>query len=275
MMSIPHIIIRSLKEGFLSKKLLPLFVLYFVFLTALLTFMQPVLKILPDLLSLQFTKFSFGIIGVTFTTILILFLILMLVNLWFVGALTYQAYSKKSFRFSLKKSQPAYWRLLALSFITIFIGFIAYQLSVIGNIIRIILDLLLFFALPAIVIKNYQLIPAIKKSISLFSKNILKTVIFWLSLFVILILIFMALAFSIAASITPVLFKSLSSISSFDSFSSDKQAWIQVVGVILDNYPYLYLLSIFISYFAAGAYTFYIFARTYFYLELLKKTSNQ
>jgi len=237
--------------------------------------MIPVLKILPDLLALEFTKFSLGIVGVTFATIFILFLILLFVNLWFVGALTYQAYSKKSFRFSLHKATQVYWRLIALSFITFFIGFITYQLDILGNILRIILDLILFFALPGIVIQKYPLILSIKKSFNLFSKNILKTVIFWISMFVVLVLVFLALALAIASTFTPVLIKSLSSISSFEITSTDKQVWTQIVGVILDNYPLLYVLSLIASYFIAGAYTFYLFARTYFYLELLKKKFTQ
>jgi hypothetical protein len=274
-MSIPHIIVKSLREGFLTKRFVPLFALYFLFLAVLLTFMNPVLKILPDILSLEFTKFSLGVVGVTFATLLILFAIVLFTNLWFNGALCYQAYSKKPFRFCLKKSQQVYWRILALSFITILIGFVTFQLPTLGNVIRIILDLILFFALPSVLIKNYPLVLSIKKSFNLFSKNILRTVIFWVSMFLILILIFLALAFSIAAIAAPVLMKSLSSISSLDITSTDKQVWIQIVGVVLNNYPLLYVLSVVVAYFMSGAYTFYIFGRTYFYLELLKKKSKQ
>jgi hypothetical protein len=275
MMSITHILAKSLRQGFLTRRFIPLFSLYFLFLAVLLTFMQPVLKILPDLLSLEFTRFSLGIIGITFATVIILFLIILFINIWFVGALTYQAYSNKSFMFCLEKSRRLYWRLLALSFITIFITVITFQLSVIGNILRIIIDLVLFFVLPGIMIKEQHLILSIKKSFELFSKHILRTVIFWLALFLFLILIFLALSFLLAATATPVLMKSLSTISSFEATSTDKQIWIQIVGVILENYPLLYVLSVITAYFIAGAYTFYTFARTYFYLELLKKKSKQ
>ncbi|MFH0711125.1 MAG: hypothetical protein V1944_00950 [Candidatus Aenigmatarchaeota archaeon] len=270
MMSIPGILGRSLREGFLSKKFIPLFSLYFLFSALLLTFINPVLKILPDILSLEFTKFSLAVVGITFTTLIILFLIVLFINIWFVGALTFQAYSNKSFRSSLKKSQQVYWRLVCMSLLAILIGIITSQLSTPGNILRIIFDLILFFVIPGIIIKNYSLLSSMKKSFELFRKNILKTVIFWFILFLILILVFFTLAFLVAALATPVLMSSLSSISSLDTFT-DKQIWTQVVGVILENYPLLYMLSIVISYFLAGAYTSYIFARTHFYLELLKK----
>ena len=274
MMTIPNILGRSLRQGFLTKKFLPLFVLYFVFLTILLTFIRPVLKILPEILSSEFTSFSLATVGITFTTLFILFLIVLFINIWFVGALSFQAYSNKKFRFCLKRSRQFYWRLACLSFLSILIGILTYEFSFIGNILRIIFDLILFFALPIIVIKNYSFISSIRESFQLFSKNIFRTVIFWVPLLLIMILIFFTLSFIIAAISTPILMKSLSSISSIDAVS-DKQVWTQIIGVVLENYPLLYFISIIVSYFTSAAYTSYIFARTNFYLEISKRKRKQ
>jgi len=267
-MSISEIILKSIKEMFWPRRFLPFFFLYFLFSLCVLIFTLPILQLLPSLLLLDFTKTQAAIVLVNVSGLCIVSLIVILTSLWFSGALIHDVYKKKGFDIGLKESQKKYWQLLALGFIIFLFIMLSYVFQNFSIIVRIIIDWIFIFSLPAIVIKKDSFDLALKRSWNFVKKNILETFVFLIITYFIAFVILFISTLLVVVSLFPLLWDIVAYL---PLETIQTQTIIQIIYLIINNYPTFVLSSIILSFFLAISQVFILTSRTYYFLELRKK----
>jgi len=268
-MNILEILIKSTKKMLWPRRFLPFFLLYVLFSLCALIFLFPIFQILPSLILFGFTKIQLAIVVVNISGLAIVFLIIILTNLWFAGALAHDVHKKKGFDFGLKQVQKRYWQILALGFVLFLFFIISSLLGDFSIIARIAIDWIFMFSLPAIIIKKDSFDLALRRSYSFVRKNILETFVFHLlTYFITFVILFVSLML-VVLSLFP-LFQSIIDLLPL-TVEMAKIQTIQMTYLILSNYPSLLIASIIFSFFLAISQVFIYTSRTYYFLELKKK----
>lgn len=172
---------ESLKFGFSVKRWFPIFLVHiivfliFVGLTIsnLETFIEVFLAASTD------TAYSFAGLTEYISYMYILEIIWVLVLIYTHVAILHQSNKEKEFRKSWTVAKNKYFIALAATIVITLISYIViFVLSSIspslGIIASIILGMIFFFVLPAVVIKNFGFVNAIKESYNIFKTNVFK-----------------------------------------------------------------------------------------------------
>lgn len=268
-MDVLYIIFKSLKDSINLKRILPFFLLYLIFFNCVLIFSMPILSFLPSLTTLQFSATEIATVMVNLTALLIVFVIVVLLNLWFVGALIYDVFKKRGLEVSLKYSQKFYWQMIILSFIVFLFTGISMIFGPFGLILRIAIDLFLLFSLPAIIIKKCSADTAMTKSYNLVKNNFIKSLVFWVVVNFIKVAILLIGAILVTILLLPVVVRVMGSFIGIETITP--QQMTQAVILILRNYSNLMFVCLIISLFSAFSTVFTYTSRTYYFLSLLKK----
>jgi len=272
-MPILNIIARSFKETFKPKRLLPFFLLYFLFSICFLIFFMPILSISPFLLTLKYTSQQLALVSVNFAALFIIFILIFLLSLWFMGALIFDVWTGKGFELGLNYSKKLYWQILALSIILIIIAGILSFLDIFGIILQVFVTWFFIFALPSIIVKKDSFELALMRSFSIVRKNLLRTFTFFLFIsFISSVLLFSSVFLAIAAA-SPLI-SSLSYMLKVISTSSQylsQAELVQLVGLLMNSYPIFFVVGIIVSLFFAFSHVFVLTTETYYFIELTKK----
>lgn len=268
-MSISEVISKSIKEMLLPKRFLPFFLLYFLFSLCALIFILPILQILPSLISFEFTKRQMAAAIINLSALFIVFLIVVLVNLWFTGALIHDIHKKKGFDFGLKQAQKQYWQILALSFVLFLLFAFSSLLKNFAIIARIAIDWIFMFSLPTIMIKKDSFDLALRRSYNFIRKNLLETFVFLLITYFIVFIILFVSALLVAFSLFPLFLSIVGSLPL--TLEIQTQKIVQMISLILSNYPSFVIASVIISFFLSISQVFIYTSRTYYFLELAKR----
>jgi len=268
-MDVFEIMSKSLLETIKFGRFLPFFFLYFLLSISILSFLIPMLYILPSMVSPPVTGRQLAILMVNLSGSFIVFLIVILLNLWFTGALVYSLYKKKKFDFSLKYSQKFFWQMLALTFVIFLFTCLSSLLKNIGIFVTILIYWVFMFSLPSIIIKKDKFDTALVRSYDIVKKNTIRTFVFWLFVnFISFIILFVCL-FLVALSTAPLLLD-IAEITPEYQPSLSMRAF-QLVSVIFENYPVLLVSATIVSFFLALSYVFIYTSRTYYFFEISKK----
>ena len=256
-MSILQVVLKSLREMLWPRRFLPFFLLYFSLALALYGLLFPIVKIIFSPITSQFLILDIILI-------FLIFIFGLLVNLWFIAALV-ESVKTKNFERSLNRVKKSYLQLIALSLVTISLSLITSLFSAFKTLIRLVLDWILFFSLPAIVLDRLSFEKGIKKSFHLFRKKMVETIVFWFinrSIIFVLILIFIFSLFFIAAlSMTSVL-----TLDKFQNLESSQKTFILLLSNSSFMLSIIFLAALFLSFITAFDYS----SRAYYFLELTK-----
>lgn len=263
-MGILRVISKSLRESFRPKRFLPFFLLYLLTSIAFIILIFPVIKALPSMI------LGFSVLSTILPILLLLcavFLIVLLLNLWFTGALIHNAISNKTFGKSLQYSKKVFWQILILSFVIFLLNMFSFLLGFFSFIAQLLIGLIFFYSLPALVIKKYTFDEAMKKSFDVVRRNVLKTIAFIISTRIVILVMILVSFFSIMLTLLPVFQDTLP----IKDMVLIQVAMSELVNIILKNYPLLLLTSVVASFFFAIIHVFDYLSRTYYFLELKKK----
>lgn len=262
-MGILKVISKSLRESFRPKRFLPFLLLYMLLSVSFLALIYPLMKSLPSILiGLQTWSAILSFLFLASTV----FLIGILVNLWFTGALIHNAVSNKTFGKSLHYSKELFWQIIILSFVIFLLEMFSFLLGFFSFIAQLLIGLIFFFSLPVLVIKKHTFDEAMKKSFDVVKRNLLKTILFIISTRIVILIIMFVSFFFIVLTLTPV-FQDMKSI----NMVLIQAAINEFVDTILRNYPLLLATSVVASFFFAIIHVFDYLSRTYYFLELSKK----
>ncbi|MEM7821285.1 MAG: hypothetical protein QXX38_00485 [Candidatus Aenigmatarchaeota archaeon] len=267
-MGIVEIITKSLKETIKLKRFLPFFLLYLLFSLCCIIFLLPTLQIMPSVLSFRQPTISAGIVIVNLSATFIIFIIVILTNLWFTGALIFDIQTNTGFDLGLKHSQKLYIRILGISFLVFVLNLLSTVLERISFVIRILIDWVFMFSIPAIIIKKDSFENAILRSYKIVRKNIIKTFVFYILVVLISSLILITGIFFSALIIFPLVSKIIKTISFFEI---NRAQLAQIASLLIDNYISLILASVILSFFFSISHVFNYTSKTKFFLKYLRK----
>lgn len=272
-MSLGEVVSKSLKETLSLKRVLPFFLLYSIFSTCSLILFMPILSVSPYLFSLKYSSNHLAVVAINLLAIFIVFLLVVLVDLWFSGALIFDVWKKKGFDKGLEYSKKRYPNLLALGIIFAIFGAILYFLGEIGSLVQLLITWLFIFALPAIIVKKDSFDLAIARSFHVVKKNFLRTFVFFLLIVAFTYFFIFASAFLSFFFAAPIIskFVYLLRVISTTSYSISQPELIQMVGLLMENYSFFFVIGFIISLFYAFSRVFALTAETYYFLELTKK----
>jgi len=234
---------------------------------------MPILSVSPYLFSLKYSSNHLAVVAINLLGIFIVFLLVVLVDLWFSGALIFEVWKKKGFEKGLKYSKKRYPHLLALGIIFAIFGAVLYFLGELGSLIQLLVTWLLIFARPSIIVKKDSFDLAIARSFHIVKRNFLRTFAFFL------LIVAFTYAFLFASIFLSFLFASplisrfvyLLRVISTTSYSISQPELIQIVGLLMESYPFFFVIGFIVSLFYAFSHVFALTAETYYFLDLTKK----
>jgi len=266
------IILKSLRESVKPRRFLPFFLLYSIFSLSALIFAMPILSIIPSLISLQFTNAQIAVVMVNMVGLLIVFLLIVLLNIWFTGALVHGLFKNKGFAAGLNYSQKLYWQMLMLSFIIFVFSGVASLLRGFGIVITALIDLVFMFSLPAVIVKKYNFKLALTRSYNLVKNKIIETFLFWLTMHIVNFLIIFIGLFFAALIAMPLFLNIMSLLPLLTQFTTiTNQQVVQVIDLILSSYPTFIVASIIGSFFMSISHVFRYASRTFYLLKFRGK----
>ena len=265
------IVLKSLKESIKPRRFLPFFLLYFIFCLSVLIFALPILSVIPSMLSLQFTNAQIAIAMVNILGLMIVFAMVVLLNLWFSGALVYSLYKNKKFNASLQYSQKLFWQMFALSLtLLIFTGF-TYLVKVFGTFLQAIVDIVFMFSLPILIIKRSNFKVALVKSYNIVRKNLLRTFLFWVIMHIVNLAIIILGIFFITLSSVTLLMNIMTLLPMMTELTTVTAVEVtQIVNLIVASYPTLILIAAIGSFFMSLSHVFRYASRTFYFLKAKK-----
>jgi hypothetical protein len=265
-MSILRVVLRSLQEMFLPKRFLPFLVLFFTLGIAAYLLILPIITLVfnPELIVAAAT-FLLVDMGVLF----FVFLFGLLVNLWFTAALIESVKSKKDFASSLTKVKKSYLQLIALSIVFVLLCLASNVLGDYNNLARLILDCVLLFSMPAVVLGAVSFEKGIRKSFDIFRKKFLETVAFWFINRFMLFIIFFIGIIMLSLSMAPLIASTMT-LEEIQGMSTSTTTMLQVVKMVTGSIPLMLLMILISSFFVSIMIVFDYTSRTYYFLELTK-----
>lgn len=267
-----NIILKSLNEAVKPQRFLPFFLLYFIFSLSTLIFAMPVLFMLPSFLSLQFSKIQLAVTMINIVGFFIVFLIVILLNLWFTGALVFDLFKNKGFDKALKYSQKLYWQILILSLFIFIISSFASFVRGFGIILGILIDWVFTFSLPILIIKKTNFKIALSKSYKIVRKRPIQTFVFWLAMNIVNLLIIFVTILFVTFFASPLILDIMELLPLMKIFTTiTNQKAIEIINLVLISYPTLMVLALILSFFIALSHVFRYNARTYYFLKLKRR----
>lgn len=269
-MRIIEVILKSLKEAFDAKRFLPFFLLYLIFSLVSLIFLLPIISRAPSLFanpsSLDFQIFYSCIAG-----ILIAFIATILINIWFSGALVFDIKMKKGFEKCLKFSKEVYPQIFALCLVISILVLLTFFLREISFLFQILIDWVFLFAFPAVIIKKDSFDLALGRSFNIVKKNVFTTFSFWALTRFIVFLIFLFSLFISSIVLFPIFYEIRGL---FYTFSQGVKTYdiVFASSTILKNYFILILEAFVVSLFLSLMHVFNLISKTYFFIEITKKS---
>jgi len=265
-MSILQVVLRSLQEMIRPKRFLPFFMLYFALGVASYLLILPIANLI---LNPQFALTAATFLLINIALLFIVFILGAFVNLWFTAALVESVKSRSEFTRSLSIVKKRYLQLLALSTVIILLCMASFIFGTYRNLVILLLDCVLLFSMPAVVLTGISFEKGIRKSFDIFKSKFLETVAFWLINRFMLSMLFLVGIFFLSLSISPLVAASMT-LEEVQAISTSTVTRLQVVGVVLANSPLMlvviFLGSLFLSIIVVFDYT----SRTYYFLELTK-----
>lgn len=274
-MSILEVIAKSFIESFMPKRLLPFLLLYLLYSFCFLILFMPILSVLPFLATYKYSPQQISLVEINGTALTIVSIIVLLLNLWFTGALTHDVFSGKGFDEGLKYTRKFYWQLLALFVVLALVVaislFLPFEISLI---VVFLIGWFFIFSIPSIIIKKDSFEIGITRSLNTVRKNMKKTFLFGILTYFIASLIFYFSIFFVVLTTFPLAERFLLvMVLSFSGVQDPalEGELIQAVGFIMNSYPSLIAVSVVFSLFASFSYVFLFSAKTNYFLELSKK----
>ncbi len=266
---ITEILWKSLKEAFNPKRFSYFFLLYLIFSACALIFSRPVLAALPALLSLQFTDSQIAVVMLNMVAMFIVFVLVVVLNVWFTGALVYGFTKKVGFDQALRYSQSLYWRMSILGFILVLIYAVSSIFKSFAFWVRLLANWIFMFSLPALIIKKDSFEQALARSFEMVKKKPIQTGVLWILLNLIRFSILFICLILVAVASFPLL-SDLSDLMAMRVQTStlENQQLAQVVNTLLNSYPLLFLIAVIISFFFSVSYVFDYACQTFYFLKM-------
>jgi hypothetical protein len=265
-MSILRVVLRSLQEMFWPKRFLPFLVLFFTLGIAAYLLILPIITLF----------FNSELVATTATFLLVdmgilffVFLFGLLVNLWFTAALIESIKSRGDFTSSLTKVKKSYLQLIALGVVFVLLCLVSNIFGTYNNLARLLLDCVLLFSMPAVVLGAVSFEKGIKKSFEIFRKKFLETVAFWfINRFILFVIFFIGIVI-LSLSMAPLIASTMT-IEEIQEMSTSTATMLQVVEMVTGNFPLMLLMILIASFFVSIMIVFDYTSRTYYFLELTK-----
>jgi len=202
-------------------------------------------------------------------------------NLWFTGALIDDIKSKRGFERALRKVKSVFWQMLLLSSVIMMLFFIISTLfRQLALFLFLVVDILFFFALPAVVIKKDSFDKALARSYGIVKKSFLEFLAFWLLRGFLMLVILFVLFFFLALTLSPIALRAVPDLASrvealemreFSSTQVSDTVATRIAIALLGNYPVVFSALAVLSFFLAIHHCFNYLSKTYYFLELTKK----
>jgi hypothetical protein len=270
-MSILRVVLRSLQEMFWPKRFLPFLAMFFALgVAAYLLFLPIISLVLNPSLIVAAATFLLVDMGILF----IIFLFGLLVNLWFTAALIESVKSKKDFTSSLTKVKKSYLQLIALGLVLILLCLASNIFGAFSNLARLILDCVLLFSMPAVVLGAVSFEKGLRKSFDIFRKKFLETVAFWfINRFILFILFFIGIII-LSLSMAPLIASTMT-LEEIQGMSTSTPLMLRVIEMVTGSLPLMFLMILISSFFVSIMIVFDYTSRTYYFLELTKRRAKK
>jgi len=265
-----EVILRSLKEAFDLKRFLPFFLLYLIFSLISLILLLPLIARAPSLFANP-SSLDFQILYLSLAGIIIALIATLLINIWFSGALVFDLKMKKGFEKCLNFSKKIYPQIFALCLVISILVLITFFFREFSFILQLLIDWVFLFAFPAVIIKKDSFDFALGRSFNIVRKNIFATFSFWALTRFIIFLIFLVSIFISSIVLFPIFYEVRDLYYAFSQGAKISNV-VSASKIVLKNYPLLILEAFVISLFLSLMHVFNLISKTYFFVEITKKS---